>query len=274
MKPPPFDYVRAEHLDHALELLREHGEDAKPVAGGQSLIPLLNLRMARPALLVDINDLPLGELAVDGSTLRTGALVRHHALCSDPRVGAANPLLGEAARHIGHRAIRHRGTVGGSVAHADPAAELPLVALACGGRIVARNAAGSREIAAAEFGNGPFMTALEPDELIVELRWPALAPDGGGAWGFAEIAERTGDFATAAAAVVLDGGVAITGVPGSPARLPAVEAAVRDPGLPAEELRAVAEAELREHEPYLAGLVAEMVVRAVAQARHRERGAA
>ncbi|WP_028921422.1 FAD binding domain-containing protein [Pseudonocardia acaciae] len=271
MKPPPFDYVRAEHLDHALELLREHGEDAKPVAGGQSLIPLLNLRMARPALLVDINDLPLGELAVDGSTLRTGALVRHHALCSDPRVSATNPLLGAAARHIGHRAIRHRGTVGGSVAHADPAAELPLVALACGGRIVARSAGGTREIAAAEFGNGPFMTALEADELIVELRWP-----GGGAWGFAEFAERTGDFATAAAAaVVLTGRVAITGVPGSPARLPTVEAAIRaDPGLAAEELRAVAEAELREHEPHLAGLVAEMVVRAVAQARHRERGAA
>ncbi|MGW3472310.1 FAD binding domain-containing protein [Saccharopolyspora sp. NPDC000995] len=277
MKPPPFAYERATDIEAALELLREHGDEAKSVAGGQSLIPLLNLRMARPAMLVDINDLLLAGVDIDGDTVTTGALVRHRTLCDDGPLRRANPLLSEAARFIGHAAIRNRGTVGGSIAHADPSAELALVALACDAQVLLRSAETSRAVPAAEFFQGPFMSAKEPEELVVGVRWPAISGSG---WGFAEIAERSGDFASAAAAVVLDGTdgrprVAVSGVPGSPARLAELEEALVDPGLDASALREVAQAAATRRLPddaYRRRLVTEMVARAGGQALERSRG--
>lgn len=286
VKPPPFDYVRAGDVEHALALLREHGDEASPVSGGQSLIPLLNLRMARPAVLVDVNDLPLAQINTDDGTVTTGALVRHRMLCAEPTVRLANPLLSEAARFIGHAAIRNRGTVGGSIAHADPSAELSLVALACDAQVLLRSVDGTRTVAAADYFQGPFMTCREPEELVEGVRWAAVAAPS--SWGFAEIAERSGDFATAAAAVVIRGGddpvarVAVSGVPGSPARLPDVEAMLAAPGAGGAEFRECARAAVTARvtdgdsrsDRHIRSLVEEMVVRAGTQALERSRGAA
>ncbi len=285
MKPAPLEYKRARDLDHALELLAEYAEGAKPVAGGQSLIPLLNLRLARPVLLIDINDLSLDQVQVDGESLLTGALVRHRVVATDPEIRGTNGLLQEAARFIGHTAIRNRGTLGGSVAHADPAAEMPLVAVACDATMLLQSSSGAREVAAADYFVGPFMTSMEPDELLVGVRWPVLGANT--SWGFSEIAERSGDFATAAAAVVLRGGadplsarVAVTGVSGSPTRLDEVETALDSRDLDtarlwgAETMRdAVRGARVgldsgEDQAPnrYVRHLVEEMVVRASLQA--------
>lgn len=288
MKPPPLEYERAEDLGHALELLGEHGDEAKPVAGGQSLIPLLNLRMARPAVLVDINDLPFDDISVDGATMTTGALVRHRRLCFDAVLRRANPLLAEAAEFIGHTAIRNRGTVGGSIAHADPAAELPLVALACDAEVLLRSGNGARAVPVGEFFHGPYMTSCDPNELVVGVRWSTVAP--GTAWGLAEIAERSGDFAMAASAIVLHGSgpkrsarVAVCGVPGSPTRLAEVEAALAMPDVDLAELReiirAAVAARMVDRDPgasavHQSRLVEEMIVRAARQALERRGGTA
>ncbi|MGW1681994.1 FAD binding domain-containing protein [Saccharopolyspora sp. NPDC002376] len=283
MKPPPLEYERAEDLGHALELLAEHGDEAKPISGGQSLIPLLNLRMARPALLVDINDLPLDDIAVDGTTVTTGALVRHRRLCVDPVLRRANPLLTEAATFIGHAAIRNRGTVGGSIAHADTAAELPLVALACDAEMLLQSGDGSRVVPVGEFFHGPYMTACEPHELVVGIRWSTV--ESGTKWGFAEIAERSGDFAMAACAITLRAGqarVAVCGVPGSPTRLAEVEAALPDVGLAElrDVIRSAVAARMADSDlgassaTHRSKLVEEMVVRAARQALERSGGAA
>jgi carbon-monoxide dehydrogenase medium subunit len=272
MKPPQFDYLRAESVDHAIELLADHGEDGKVVAGGQSLIPLLNLRLARPSVLIDVNDLAtLASHAVSDGELLTGALLRHRTLCEDVGIAAANPLLGEAARHIGHPAIRSRGTLGGSIAHADPSAELPMVAVACGATILVESRDDEREIAASDFFHGPFTTALEPDELVLGLRWPALTADD--RWGYAQVAERIGDFAAAAAAVTVLAGeprVVVSGVPGSPLRLAAVEEWLRSATEP-EAARDLSRGALSQvlgdtsEDQHVRSMVEEMVVRAVAQ---------
>lgn len=278
MKPPPFDYVRAADLGQALDLLVQNEDEAKVVAGGQSLVPLLNLRLARPGLLIDINDLPLDQVRAAAGELVTGALVRHRVVASDPLVCTTNPLLARAAGFIGHTAIRNRGTIGGSLAHADPAAEMPLIAVACGATVQVRSATGEREIAAADFFTGPFMTDLEAAELVIGVRWPALG--SGDSWGFQEIAERSGDFAAAAAAVVLrDGGrqacVAVTGVPGSPTTLSAVEQLLEAATRPTpDELRQITREALAQkggadgspEGAYVRHLVEEMVMRAAVQA--------
>lgn len=280
MKPPPFEYVRAESLDHALEVLAEHGDEAKPVAGGQSLVPLLNLRLARPEVLVDVNRLPLDRIeTVDGS-LRTGGLVRHRTLCLDPAVQEANPLLRRAAGYIGHTAIRNRGTTGGSIAHADPAAELSLVAVVCDATIGVRSAEWQREVPARGFFHGPFMTDLAPEELIVGVDWPALGPAD--RWGFSEIAERAGDFADAAAAVLIrerGADVAVAGVPGSPLLLEDVGRWLSDGESGEDGLRAVVRESLAglgsDAVPApIARLVEQMVVDAVGQATADARSAA
>jgi carbon-monoxide dehydrogenase medium subunit len=272
MKPPPFDYLRAESVDHAIELLADHGEDGKVVAGGQSLIPLLNLRLARPSVLIDVNDLTtLASHAAGEDELLTGALVRHQTLCEDAGIAAANPLLGAAARHIGHPAIRVRGTLGGSIAHADPSAELPMVAVACGATILVESRDSEREIAASDFFHGPFTTSLDPDELVLGLRWPVLAAED--RWGYAQVAERIGDFAAAAAAVTVLGDdvrVVVSGVPGSPLRLPAVEEWLTS-ATEAEPARDLTRGALSQvlgdtsEDRHVRGMVEEMVVRAVAQ---------
>ena len=195
MKAPAFDYVRPATLDDALALLARHGEDARPIAGGQSLLPALNLRLSQPKILIDIGRLPeLGGITRDGHGLRLGALTRHADLLTSPAVAEAAPLLARAAAHIAHPAIRSRGTLGGSLANADPAAELPACALALGARLIAQGAArGRRTIEAEHFFTGLFATALAPDELLVAVELDP--PEPGDAAGFAELARRSGDYA-------------------------------------------------------------------------------
>ncbi len=203
MKPPPFRYEAARTVEEALACLAEHGMEAKPLAGGQSLVPLLNFRLARPAVLVDLNGVDeLAYLRTDeDGALRIGAMARQADVERSAAVRAGWPLLTEALGHVAHPAIRNRGTVGGSVAHADPAAELPAVLLALEARFHLRGPGGRRRVEAGEFFLAPFATVLEPDELLTEIEVPP-APSGVG-WAFEEVARRHGDYALAGAAAVV-----------------------------------------------------------------------
>jgi aerobic carbon-monoxide dehydrogenase medium subunit len=236
MKPPPFEYHAAGSVDEAVALLAEHGDEAKVLAGGQSLLPLLSLRLARPSQIVDVNDLTELSAIENGSGLRLGALVRHREVERSPAVRAANPLVSDAVRFIGHTAIRNRGTIGGSLAHADPAAELPTVALALEATIEVRSTRGSREITADRFFEGFLTTVLEPDELVTAVRVPTQ-PRGTG-WSFREFSRRSGDFAIAGVAATLalggDGRVAearlaFSGVASVPIRAEEAERALVGP---------------------------------------------
>ncbi|MBX5467400.1 MAG: FAD binding domain-containing protein [Firmicutes bacterium] len=222
MKPAPFGWIRAHSVAEAVAALREHPE-AKVIAGGQSLVPLLNFRLSRPSHLVDINPLEtsLNQVEWSGSALTLGALVRHQRLAEHPVVRERVPVLSRAASHIGHWAIRVRGTLGGSISHADPAAELPAAMVALNAVLVAQSADGTREIPASEFFQGYYTTALQADELLTAVRIPA--PEG--RWGFAEVARRLGDFALAGAFVQRGSRVAVTwfGVAGAPVRVELTE---------------------------------------------------
>ena len=199
MKPAPFDYSAPTTVDEATVILAEHGDEAKPLAGGQSLVPLLALRLARFAHLVDLNDVAeLAGVQRENGTLRVGAMTRQRAAERSEEVAAAVPLLARALPLIGHRQIRARGTVGGSIAHADPASELPAVALALDADLEVRSSRGSRTIAAADFLVSMWTTALEPDELLVAVRFPVWGPRSG--FAVEEFARRDGDFAIAGAA--------------------------------------------------------------------------
>ena len=199
MKPAPFDYVAARSLEEALAALAEGGEEAKPIAGGQSLVPALNRRLVRPSVLVDVNRAGLGDVAHEDGTVRIGATVRQMALERDPRTAERLPLVAQALPHVGHAVTRNRGTIGGSIAHADGGAELPLCLVALDGTVIAEGPAGRREIPALEFFRTHYLTALQPGELVVETVWPAAAPGVGHA--FEELALRTGDYAQAMVAV-------------------------------------------------------------------------
>jgi CO/xanthine dehydrogenase FAD-binding subunit len=209
VRPAPFDYVAPRTVDEALDLLARHGDEAKVLAGGQSLVPMMNMRLVRPAVVVDLNRVAaLGALREDAGGLRLGALVRQHALERDGRVPRAAPLLSEAAPLIGHLQTRARGTVGGSLVHADPAAELPACMIALDAVFHLRSARGARACRAGDFFRGLLTTALEPDELLAEIELPgphgapgSLAPRIG--HGFAEVARRHGDFALVGACAVL-----------------------------------------------------------------------
>lgn len=206
MKPATFTYHAPATLAEALRLLAEFGDTVKVLAGGQSLVPLMNFRLVRPEHVVDIGRVAaLRYIQDEDGFLRTGALTTHAEIECSPLFQARCPLAPAAARHIGHSAIRNRGTVGGSVAHADPSAEWPLVLTCTGGSIVTEGPGGRRTIPAREFFLGYLTTALLPGELVVEVQFPAL-PAGAG-WSFQEIARRHGDFAlvAAAAVVTLDG---------------------------------------------------------------------
>lgn len=251
MKPPPFDYHAPRILDEALALLARHGDDAKLLAGGQSLVPLLNMRLARPAALVDLNRIPsLFEVERHDGELRLGAMVRHLTLERDPLIRTAAPLLAEAAGLIGHVQIRTRGTLGGSLAHADPAAELPTAISALDARLVVRSASGAaRMLSPGEFFTGPLTTSMAPDEALVEVRVPVMTPRTGCA--FAELTRRHGDFAlVGAAALVRFGGggrvklarLVLCGVGGVPWRSPVAEGVLVGTGGTAHDLEAVAEA--------------------------------
>jgi aerobic carbon-monoxide dehydrogenase medium subunit len=210
VKPAPFDYFAPGTLDEALALLAEHGDEAKPLAGGQSLIPAMNFRLARPRVLVDLNRVAAlsyvrsekgGGGGGGGGGVEIGAMTRQRAVERSDVVARAAPLLAEAMPAIAHPQIRNRGTVGGSIAHADPSAELPAVALALDARFRARSATGERTIVAADFFKGMLETALEPGELLVEIALPPLRPRTGTA--FLEVARRHGDYALVGVAAVV-----------------------------------------------------------------------
>jgi carbon-monoxide dehydrogenase medium subunit len=206
MKPPPFDYLAPPSLDQALASIAHYGYDAKALAGGQSLIPLMNFRLAQPAVLVDLNrvaDLFYIRPGPDGG-VRIGAMTRHAQVEYDSLIATRAPLLHDAMPLIAYTQIRNRGTIGGSLAHADPSAELPSVCVALNGRFRLQSQSGDRWVPAAEFYVGLFTTVLEPDELLVEIALPPLPSRAG--WSFMEVARRKHDFAMAgvAATVTLD----------------------------------------------------------------------
>jgi aerobic carbon-monoxide dehydrogenase medium subunit len=205
MKPPRFEYAAPHHTDEAVTLLAQHGDRAKVLAGGQSLVPLLNFRLAQPELLIDVNRVrELAYVRPFDSGVAIGALTRQHTLEREDIVSARLPILAEACRLIGHLPIRHRGTIGGSLAHADPASELPATMMALEAEMTVKGPAGSRSVRAEQFFTGVFTTALEPDELLTEIRVPGPPARTGSA--FVEIARRAGDFALVgiAALVTLD----------------------------------------------------------------------
>ncbi|WP_283133688.1 FAD binding domain-containing protein [Rhizohabitans arisaemae] len=202
MKPPAFDYHAPAGVDEAVEILAEAGAEAKILAGGQSLIPLLNMRLVTPGHIVDVNRVAgLGFVEAGPDGVRVGALARHSQVERLPELRRVQPLLGQALRLVAHPVIRNRGTVVGSIAHADPAAELPAVLALLGGSVQTRHAAGGRTIPAAEFFVGPLESALEPGELAVSVFFPALPPRSGTA--FAETARRHGDYAIAGVAALV-----------------------------------------------------------------------
>jgi carbon-monoxide dehydrogenase medium subunit len=202
MKPPPFDYVAPDSIEEALEAARQGGADAKFLAGGQSLVPAMNFRIAQTSLLIDLNRVPgLDGVRGEPDGLHLGAMSRQRSLELDARVAAASPLLAEAIPWIAHPQIRNRGTLGGSLVHADPASELPVVAVALDARLRARSTDGERWIPAVEFFQGMFTTALAPEEMLVEVALPAL-PERTGTC-FLEFARRRGDYALMGLAAVI-----------------------------------------------------------------------
>jgi CO/xanthine dehydrogenase FAD-binding subunit len=230
MKPAPFDYIAATSVDMAAASLAEAGDDAKIIAGGQSLVPLLNFRLLRPSILVDIN--PIGTLAFITETatdIRIGALTRHHQLETSPVIARHLPVLSCAMAHVAHLAIRNRGTIGGSLAHGDPAAELPMMALLLDAELHIVSVSGTRTIAASEFFLDALTVDLAAGEIVTEIVLSKLPPRTG--WGFAEVARRHGDFALAAVAATLsiaadsitEVRIALTGVGRTALRVAAAE---------------------------------------------------
>jgi carbon-monoxide dehydrogenase medium subunit len=202
VKPPAFEYSRPDSLDAALALLAEHGTDGKVLAGGQSLIPLLSMRLAAPARLIDINSLTeLDYVRTEPDGVRVGALARHSAVLSDRAAAGSQPLLAAALRWVAHPTIRNRGTSVGSIVHADPAAELPAVLSVLAGWLTVASARGRRTVPAAELFRGPLESDLAPDELAIEAFFPALAESSGSA--FAEVSRRHGDYAVCGVAGVV-----------------------------------------------------------------------
>ena len=229
MKPPAFDYIAADSIAMAVAALAQAGDDAKIIAGGQSLVPMLNFRMLRPSILVDINRIAgLDVIAETSEAIRVGALTRHYQLETSPLIARHLPVLSSAMTHVAHLAIRNRGTIGGSLAHADPAAELPMMALLLDAELRIASAAGERTVAARDFFLGALTVDLAVSEIVTEVVLPKLPPRTG--WGFEEVARRHGDFALAAVAATLtvsDGAIeqariALTGV--GPTALRAAEA--------------------------------------------------
>jgi carbon-monoxide dehydrogenase medium subunit len=230
MKPASFDYARPDSVAHAVQLLSKAGGDAKIIAGGQSLMPMMNFRLVKPSLLVDINSIPrIDGIERVGDKLRIGALVRHRMTAEDADIAASIPVLHAAMKHVAHLTVRNRGTFCGSVCHADPAAEMPMMTLLLNGVVNASSVRGEREISAHEFFAGSLVTVLESDEMVTSIDIDTL-PEGVG-WGFQEFSRRHGDYALAAVAVtmVASGGVArdvrigLMGVGETPMRMPGLE---------------------------------------------------
>ncbi|MGB0632011.1 MAG: FAD binding domain-containing protein, partial [Alphaproteobacteria bacterium] len=193
MKPSRFEYYAPGSVGDAISLIAEHGEDARFLAGGQSLVPMMNFRVAAPPALIDLNGIPeLSDVRIEtGGALHVGAMTRTRRLETDREIAAANPLLAAAAAHVAHTQIRNRGTIGGSIAHADPAAEMPGIALICDAEIHLRSPAGERVVKASRFFDGVFTTAVNDGELIEKIYFPPWPRQR--RWAFQEIARREGD---------------------------------------------------------------------------------
>src|SRR5437016_1581701 len=250
MKPPRFHYCVPSMLDEALALLDQNSEDTKVLAGGQSFVPLLNMRLASPTYIVDINHIAeLQYIEQEDGYLAIGATVRQRQVERSALVQDKHPLLIEVVKHIGHMQIRNRGTVVGSVAHADPAAELPALLTCLKGEVLVQSIHGERVIKAEEFFTGYLSTALEPGEMLTEVRFPLIAPKAG--WAFLEFARRSGDYALVGAAAILNPAaddlcnsahIAYLGIAGSPIRGYRVEAAIVGTALDETALEDAAEA--------------------------------
>jgi aerobic carbon-monoxide dehydrogenase medium subunit len=288
MKPAPFDYQAPGTLHEAIDLLASNSE-AVVIAGGQSLMPVLAFRLATPSLLVDLRRLPgLGNIAVDDSGLRLGSLVRWRDIEGDQRLVAAHPLLHAAVAHVGHYQIRNRGTVGGSLAHADPPAELPGIAVTCEGEITLFCTAGARTVRACDFFTGPLSTLRRPDEIITELhlpKWPS-----GRRWAFRKYARRDGDFALAGMLLFYDEDrqgtlsnvhVGVIGACPRPHRLTRVETLLNGQAIDDGLIRQAAETAAEEVDPpddlhgdaaYRRGLVATLIERGLRAAAQQGKG--
>lgn len=257
MKPPKFTYACPQSVEEALSLLAQGAEDTKLLAGGQSLVPLLNLRMAQVSALIDVNRLTeLSFIKRENSTLRVGALTRHRQLEVSDEARAAHPLLPRAAAEVGHLAIRNRGTIGGSLAHADPAAEWPLIAVTLDAQFVLRSQSKTRTVAARDFFLAPLTTALDPDEMLCEVCFPIIS--GRAVWGFQELCRRPGDFALAAVAcqltleqngVCTSAALAVGGAHSTPLFIAAVEKVVQGSRGEEEAIKEAAEAAAAAVEP-------------------------
>jgi carbon-monoxide dehydrogenase medium subunit len=231
MKPAAFDYVVADSIDMAVASLASAGDDAKIIAGGQSLVPMLNFRLLKPSVLVDINRIAgLSFIEDAGRSIKVGSLTRHFQLETSPLMARHLPVLAHAVTHVAHLAIRNRGTIGGSLSHADPAAELPMMAVLLDAGLHIASTSGKRKVAARNFFLGALAVDLGPDDIVTEIEFPKLPAKTG--WGFEEIARRSGDFALAAVAATLtvSGGavvqarIALTGVGPAPLRAADAEA--------------------------------------------------
>jgi aerobic carbon-monoxide dehydrogenase medium subunit len=223
MIPGPFEYVRPTSVEEAIATLVEHGDDAKVMAGGHSLLPIMKLRLAMPEVVVDISRIPgLSYVRVEGDEVAIGSGTRHHELEKDAVAGAEVPILPYTASQVGDPQVRHRGTIGGTVAHSDPASDLPTALLALGGTAVVQGPNGRRSIPLTEFWLGFFETALSPDELIVEIRVPRTGSAG---WAYEKFTRRANDWPIVAAAAV-DGRVALANMAGTVVRATATEEAL------------------------------------------------
>jgi carbon-monoxide dehydrogenase medium subunit len=287
MKLPPLEYACPTSLSEAVKLLASRNGDARAIAGGQSLMPMLAFRVVAPALLVDLRKLAeLKEIKIAADGVRLGAMVRWRDIEDDARLAAAHPLLKAAVEHIAHYQIRNRGTVGGSIAHADPAAEMPGICVTCDAEISVMGTNGARTIRSDDFFVGALTTSLEPDEIITEIKlpaWPAKRQ-----WGFREFARRRGDFAMAAAALFYDqdaGGkatnahVGIIGLGDRPRRIPEVEAAINGQAVDEALMERAAEitsanveaqADIHASAEYRRSLAGTMVERALRDAAQRQ----
>ena len=275
MIPSAFDYVRAASIEEALAALAEHGDEAKILAGGHSLLPLMKLRLATPAVLVDVSRLDeLSYVRDAGDHISIGGLTRHRDVETSELLRAEAPLLSAAAATVGDPQVRHRGTLGGSLAHGDPASDLPAVVLALGGTLVARGPNGQREIAADDFFEGFLETALQPDELLTEVRVPKC---GSGGWSFQKFTRRSQDWAIVGVALTRNNGstgCALINMGSKPLRATSVEQALAS-GSSARDAAAVADegtepsADLNASEDYRRHLARVLVRRAIEEASTR-----
>jgi carbon-monoxide dehydrogenase medium subunit len=232
--PAAFDYVRASSAEEAVALLVEHGDDAKLLAGGHSLLPLMKLRLATPSVIIDVGRVPgLSYIEERGDEIAIGALTRHHALETSALLHEQVPLLAHTAHEVGDPQVRHRGTLGGTLAHGDPASDLPASVLALGGTLVSQGPNGRREIPAVDFFEGFLETALTPDEMLVEIRVPKVP---GAGWSFQKFNRRAQDWAIVGVAAVRNGttGIALVNMGSTPLRATAVEEAVLGGASPAD----------------------------------------